>query len=180
MNKNAVYIAGPMEGLSKDEMTGWRNDFKRSIRQYEKPCGMVAEVIDPTRRQPFHVDDTEDRSGMIFKSDLMDIDNSAVVFFDLRRGKGYAWGTAMEAMYAWKTNKPLVVWTNKEDPSHPFIKVMATVVVHSLDKGVEAVASLLGMDKKDRAECREVFHPITPMMPDTRDFFETIQLKFPS
>jgi nucleoside 2-deoxyribosyltransferase len=158
--KNTVYIAGPMEGLSQSEMTGWRKEFTELANDLH-----VVDVKDPTRRIPFRSDDTINQARMVFRADLMDINNSAVVFLDLRKGKGYAWGTAMEAMYAWQANKPLIIWTNQEDPRHPFIESMATAVVHSLQDGVEKVIALIEPPKRevpDSGSAAEAVAAISP------------------
>lgn len=141
---NTVYIAGPMEGLTGAEMKGWRDQF---VMMANAEHFVVAK--DPTRRIPFRADEDDlNRARMVFYADLMDIDNSQVVFLDLRKGKGYAWGTAMEAMYSWNKRKPLVIWVNPEDPKHPFLESMATAIVHTLEDGVEKVIALLEPPKR--------------------------------
>lgn len=137
-----VYSAGPMEGLSTTEMKGWRDEFKTLLEPWQ------VTVKDPTRRLPFRSgEDDMNRARSVFQADLMDIDDCRVVFFDFRKGKGYAWGTAMEAMYAYTKQKPLIIWTNPEDPKHPFLESMATIKVHTLQDGVEAVVSMLDAPK---------------------------------
>ena len=147
MNKlNTVYIAGPMEGLTESEMKGWRSDITGILTG-----GWDISVKDPTRRLPFRGDDDNmNRARMIFRADLMDIDRSQVVLFDFRKGKGYAWGTAMEAMYAFTKGIPLVVWVNPEDPKHPFLEAMATTKVFTMHAAAEAVVALL--DAKPRLQ----------------------------
>lgn len=127
-----VYAAGPMEGLSHEEMTGWRNVFK----DMAEVNGDI-HVIDPTRRAPFHKDSSMSMARTIVKLDLMDIDNSDVVFLDMRRGKGRAWGTAMELMYAHTKGKPIIVWEAAGDFPHPFIEALCTVKVTSIKEAVE-------------------------------------------
>ena len=138
-NRFKVYAAGPMEGLSQEQMTGWRDDFKGLMSILE------IDVLDPTRRQPFHEMDFNDPAAfqnacrMILSLDLHDIDNSDLVFFDLRRSEAKAWGTVMECMYAWLKRKPIVMWQNVGDQTHPFLESMYTVKVRSLEESAEVI-----------------------------------------
>ena len=144
MNKQ-VYIAGPMEGLSTTEMKGWRDQFTTMLNK-----GHKVGVKDPTRRLPFRAnEDDMNRARSVFQADLMDIDDCRVVFFDFRKGKGYAWGTAMEAMYSYMNKKPLVIWVNPEDPKHPFLESMCTIKVTTLEEGAAAVISLLEPEERE-------------------------------
>jgi nucleoside 2-deoxyribosyltransferase len=99
-----IYIAGPMEGITVEQMTGWRNEFK------DKLSGYGITILDPTRRMPFHSKDGIDRARFIFQKDLKDIDASDIVFFDIRYNAGRGTGTSMEAMYAWMKMKPIITW----------------------------------------------------------------------
>lgn len=136
MNTFKVYAAGPMEGMTVDAMTGWRNDFKVMLNKE----GMV--MLDPCRRMPYHNGDSINIARSLFKMDLMDIDNSDAVFFDMRRVVGKAWGTSMEMMYAWTKDKPLVVRVRPEEPKHPFIEAMATATVYDLCEAIDTIKSL--------------------------------------
>lgn len=128
-----IYVAGPMEGLTEEQMTGWRREFKHKLYGY----GLT--ILDPTRRQPYHQEDSIDRARFVFKKDLKDIDESDLVFFDIRYGAGRGTGTSMEAMYAWMKMKPMITWANPGDFKHPFYQSMETIRVESLDSGIVAV-----------------------------------------
>ena len=128
-----IYVAGPMEGLTEEQMTGWRKEFTHKLHGY----GLT--ILDPTRRQPYHQEDSIGRARFVFKKDLKDIDESDLVFFDIRYNAGRGTGTSMEAMYAWMKMKPIITWANPGDFKHPFYQSMETIRVESLDSGIVAV-----------------------------------------
>ena len=134
MNK-AVYLAGPMEGVSREAMTGWRIKFIAEASRHGIIC------LDPTRRVEYHQEAGLDYARFVFTKDLQDIDKSAVVFVDARRGSGRGTGTSMEAMYAWMNKKPIIVWADPGDFRHPFYESMQTVRVESLEDGITSTAS---------------------------------------
>ena len=130
-----VYLAGPMEGLTREEMTGWRKEFIMQTSRSGITC------LDPTRRVEFHQGDSLDYARFVFRKDLSDIDQADVVFVDARRNSGRGTGTSMEAMYAWVYNKPIVVWSDPGDFRHPFYESMQTMHVESLELGIMATTS---------------------------------------
>lgn len=141
MNKKSlVYLAGPMEGLSANEMTGWR----LQMADYLTFDGIAC--LDPCRRKVFHGSEDLNLARMLFRCDLRDIDNSDYLFADVRRDKGRAAGTHMEIMYAWTKDKPIILWQDPTDPPHPFYMSVATVIVQDMILGANAIRL---MDKAD-------------------------------
>jgi len=142
--KNYVYLAGPMEDVSKSEMIGWRKEV----------AGMLAysdiQTLDPTRRVSFHNqlgDKLQDEHRganvckRIFKQDLQDIADSRVVLADVRRSSGRGTGTSMELMFAHTKNKIVILWADEGDFPHPFIEAIATEKHYDLEEAIEAVRS---------------------------------------
>jgi len=138
---NYVYLAGPMEDVSHEDMKGWRN----SASQFLEMFGI--EVLDPTRRISFHDEllqnksKTKDICNKIFNEDLTDVDNSLVILADIRRGVGRGIGTAMELMYAYTRNKKIILWADMSDLEHPFIEAISTEKYYDLYEALEATAS---------------------------------------
>lgn len=140
--KDNVYLAGPMEDVSKEEMCGWRLEATRILNSVNIPS------LDPTRRVSYHDElqgylgdemRTLNVSRRIFKQDMQDIANSRVILADVRRSTGRGTGTAMELMFAHTENKIIILWSDSEDYPHPFIMSVATEIHHTLDDCIEAV-----------------------------------------
>ena len=138
---NYVYLAGPMEDVSHEEMKGWRNNATEFLNMFG------IETLDPTRRVSFHDEllqnktKTKNICNEIFSKDLKDIDNSLVVLADIRRGAGRGIGTAMELMYAYTKNKKIILWADMLDLEHPFIEAVATEKYYDLYEALEATTS---------------------------------------
>jgi len=135
-----VYLAGPMAGMSGDEMKQWRNYAKFHLN-----CAGI-DILDPTRRTPYHLsilDDTgleHNIAKRIFKQDLRDIARCEVILVDMRNHEGVkAQGTSAEIMFCHMKNKTIIMWKNPEDKLNPFMTAMATEVHNSIDDAIEAV-----------------------------------------
>lgn len=102
---NRVYLAGPMNGCSDEEMNGWRSKAKELL-------GDDYYVSDPTRR------DYRGRELVQYKQlveyDLKDIKD---VDFVLVNAEKPSWGTAMEIAYATFMQKPIVAVCTQSQPS---------------------------------------------------------------
>ena len=134
-----VYLAGPMAGMSGEEMKHWRNQATYIIQNADIP------VLDPTRRTPYHIANLNDRglernlANRIFKQDLRDIARCEVLRVDMRNHEGVkAQGTAAEVMFAHMKHKVIILWKNPEDHLNPFMTAMATEVHDSLTDAIDA------------------------------------------
>jgi nucleoside 2-deoxyribosyltransferase len=134
-----VYLAGPMEGVTKEHMKGWRDQAKEFFRNRSDDVN----PLDPTRREPFHQADGANYARLLFRADLADIDSSSAIVVDARRSSGKAAGTNMEMMYAWQKGIPLFLWVDPEDPPHPFYISMATTISLTLQDTLEFTAQFL-------------------------------------
>lgn len=135
-----VYLAGPMGGMSAEKMKQWRIEATAQI----EAAGI--NVLDPTRRIPFHsqIKNHDDRglninlAQRIFKQDLRDIARCEVIFVDARDHEGAkAQGTAAETMFAHMKNKIIVVWTGGA-LINPFFTAMATEIHQDFQDAVDA------------------------------------------
>ena len=142
--KNYVYLAGPMEDMKMAEMIEWRHNAAKFLDDHRIPC------LDPTRRIDFHTQLQgvlgDERRSMnvcrrIFKQDMQDIANSRVVIADIRRKMGKGTGTACEIMFAHLKNKIIILYSDEEDPIHPFLESMATEKHYNIKDIIEAVQS---------------------------------------
>jgi nucleoside 2-deoxyribosyltransferase len=128
-----VYLAGPIEGVSLEEATKWRETATSFLNKEG------ISTLDPTRRKKFHDQPYSiNLAKKIVKMDIDDIRNSQVVLMNLKdRGQGKAWGTICELMIAQGQLKTIVV-VLEEGFKHPFVDVFATELHHTLEDALEA------------------------------------------
>jgi len=128
-----VYLAGPIEGISLEEATKWRETATDFFH------GHSIHTLDPTRRKKFHDQPYSlNLAKRIVKLDIEDIRNSKVVLLNLKdRGVGKAWGSICELMIAHGQLKTVVV-VLEEGFKHPFVEVFATEVHHTLEDAMKA------------------------------------------
>jgi nucleoside 2-deoxyribosyltransferase len=128
-----VYLAGPIEGVSLEEATKWRETATSFLNKEG------IDTLDPTRRKKFHDQPYSiNLAKKIVKMDIDDIRNSQVVLMNLKdRGQGKAWGTICELMIAQGQLKTIVV-VLEEGFKHPFVDIFATEIHHTLEDALEA------------------------------------------
>jgi nucleoside 2-deoxyribosyltransferase len=141
--KDYVYLAGPMEDLTKQEMCSWRARARDLLDLMGIGC------LDPTRRVTFHDELTklqDQRLTMnacrsIFKQDLQDIANSKVVLADVRRSAGRGIGTNMEVMFAHTKHKVIILVVDEKDPIHPFYESVYTEKHTNFEEAIHSIRS---------------------------------------
>lgn len=129
--KRTVYLAGPMEHVSKEEALGWR--FKAtSLLNFAD-----VNVLDPTRR----VHNFEPRyMKRIFELDLRDIQESDIILVNLDKPEVAKHGTAMEVFYAsYVLRKPVVAFKADASIIHPFFESLVTEWRSDVDKACESI-----------------------------------------
>ncbi len=128
-----VYLAGPIEGVSLEEATKWRETATNFLNKEG------IDTLDPTRRKKFHDQPySSNLARKIVRMDMNDIQNSNVVLMNLKdRGAGKAWGTICELMISVSNNKTTII-VLEEGFKHPFIDVFATELHHTLEDALEA------------------------------------------
>jgi len=129
-----TYLAGPIEGLSYEEMHGWRDIAGNKL-------GLKGiDTLDPTRRVSFVDMDDAHADARIWKSDLQDIAYSSVILANLSDSlPGKKWGTVAEVAHAHTKNKIIIVIIDKTQFHHPFITQYATEIHYTLNSAIEAV-----------------------------------------
>jgi nucleoside 2-deoxyribosyltransferase len=128
-----VYLAGPIEGVSLEEATKWRETATSFLNR------KGINTLDPTRRKKFHDQPySNNLAKKIVRMDLNDIVESDLVLMNLKdRGNGKAWGTICELILAYNEGKTIVV-VLEEGFKHPFVDVFATELHHTLEDALEA------------------------------------------
>ena len=135
MKRQYVYLAGPMEDVSQEEMTGWRQYVTETLAVSD------IETLDPTRRGILHerFDDPNVRNRIV-QQDLEDISRSKVVFANLQ-GEGRGWGTVCEIALAQRDRRIIIVLMDEGHFQHPFIYNFATEVHTDMTEAIEACRS---------------------------------------
>jgi nucleoside 2-deoxyribosyltransferase len=118
-----VYLAGPP----------FAEEYRRRASALLHDRGL--EPVDPMRRD--FRGDTAGNEAEIVEGDLADIDSCDAVLADFTRPDE---GTAMEAWYAHRGGKPVVVYTGGE-PAHPWTTYVAEAVCADLADAVDALRS---------------------------------------
>jgi nucleoside 2-deoxyribosyltransferase len=116
-----VYLAGPP----------YAEEYRRRAARLLQAAGI--EAVDPMRRDFRGA--TEGREQEIVDGDLEDIDACDAVLADFTRPDE---GTAMEAWYAHRSGKLVVVYTGGT-PAHPWTVYVAASVHADLDTAVTAL-----------------------------------------
>lgn len=114
-----IYLAGPMEHVSKEDSTDWRQAVQHYFNDYR-----FIKFLDPTRRTH-----TGKQSEMkrIFDLDMMDIRNCDIVLANLDKPALAKHGTACEVFYAgYILRKPVVAFKLTQETYHPFFEACVT------------------------------------------------------
>ena len=128
-----VYLAGPMEHVSKEDATGWRDKAKEILES------MDVVTLDPTRR--IHNFDKR-YMKRIFELDLRDIQESDIILANLDNPTVAKHGTAMEVFYAsYVLRKPVVAFKSDASTVHPFFESLVTEWRSTVDKACDTILS---------------------------------------
>lgn len=109
------YLAGPINGCDDDQVTTWREQVKQALPHID--------WVDPADRDFRGVE--HETFTTIVEGDKADIDSVDFVV-------AYCWqpsyGTAMEILYAWEQNKPVIIVVPADRPVSPWLTYHGTVV----------------------------------------------------
>lgn len=125
-----IYLAGPMEHVSKEEAKGWRQIATTLLWNNSN-------VLDPTRR----VHNFDKRyMKRIFELDLRDIQESDIILVNLDNPEIAKHGTAMEVFYAsYVLRKPVVAFKKDAATIHPFFESLVTEWRSTVEKACDTI-----------------------------------------
>lgn len=131
MKRRTIYLAGPMEHVSKEDAKGWRDIATHRLRLAEQ------KVLDPTRRvhdfQPKYM-------KRIFELDLRDIQESDLILVNLDNPTIAKHGTAMEVFYAsYVLRKPVIAFKADAFTIHPFFESLVTEWRSTVEKACDTI-----------------------------------------
>ena len=136
--KKFVYLAGPIEGCNKEEITIWRN--KCYVGFLENIIG-----INPYRAES--EPNTEETRKRIVMKNYMDVTSSDLILATMPReinNRRPSYGTTMEIGWAYSMQKPVVIVSDDlEIHDHPLLNV-AGAHFYDLEEAIDYINVLLG------------------------------------
>lgn len=152
-----VYLAGPMNKLTFEDATGWRDYAALELRN----AGISA--YSPLRDKEFlagttiksQIGDTQHpltSSRGIIVRDHRDTITADVLLVNFTGYNEVSLGTSVEMGWAWDRRIPVVVVAPKDNihVTHPFGAELYSFRVDTLDEGIALVKSILLSEKSER------------------------------
>jgi len=147
MNKPSMYLAGPITGLSYEQVTEWRTTVTQTLE------GIIT-CVSPMRGKIYllnevKIEDAYEHYNMssqkaIFARDMFDVARTDSLFVNLLNAKRVSIGSVMEITYAWVLRKPcIIVMENDNIHHHAMIREAAPWIVTTVDEGIEIARKLL-------------------------------------
>jgi len=116
-----IYLAGPMENVSRDSAKDWREEVKEFF--FRRPAYEI-KFLDPVRR--LHTG-KQHEMRRIFDLDMMDLRNCDIVLANLNNPALAKHGTACEVFHAgYHLRKPVVAFKDSRETFHPFFESCVT------------------------------------------------------
>lgn len=137
-----VYLAGPIDNVSGEESSGWREKVKEALPDIN--------FLDPLRRkwEGFNYDTGQWNEGAdpsiddfteIVERDKADISDSDIVLvYHNKPGVG----TSMEILYAFELGKYVLTIGCTGRPLSPWILYHSTKIVKTLDEAIDALKDI--------------------------------------
>ncbi|KUK53062.1 MAG: hypothetical protein XD78_1504 [Desulfotomaculum sp. 46_296] len=126
-----VYLAGGIDGLSHEQVMGWRQRAAEALRRNG------FDVIDPTWGKDLTVahDPRE-----IVEADLANVDRAHILLVEMNT-PGHAYiGTAIEIRRAWEQGKAIICWGTANRSSY-FLRYHATELLETLEEAIDRVVA---------------------------------------
>ncbi len=150
-----VYLAGPIKGLDYETAMGWRQEVAQSLSLKPAPFkGLRAtgiHCLNPMRDKGTAIDESGllTKARHIYSRDLNDVRRCDVFlanFLNVPAGHVIGGGTFWEIGVAHERGTPIVMCITEDSPYyHPLPVFSAGFVVETLEDGITAVKSLLGV-----------------------------------
>jgi nucleoside 2-deoxyribosyltransferase len=139
MKQRTVYLAGPMEHVSVEEASGWREQATKAFLRYNFSHNddNLITILNPCRR----VHNFDKRyMKRIFELDIRDIQESDIILVNLDKPEVAKHGTAMEVFYAsYVLRKPVVAFKSDASTIHPFFESLVTEWRSDVNKACETI-----------------------------------------
>ena len=134
-----VYLAGPIEGCTLGEITGWRDYVKRNLAN------------DIMGISPYRAEELDDKYGFetakrIMMKNYMDVSSCDVVLANVPKvinDRRPSYGTVFEIAWGYSLRKPvLIVSDDTIFLNHPLV-MLAGIHLASIKEGVEYINALM-------------------------------------
>lgn len=150
--KPIVYLAGPITGLTFQEVNEWREDAKRFLAPYidcASPMRGQQHLAEETEIKHTYVGNPFSSARGIMVQDHYDVCRSTVLLVNLLGARKQSAGTIMELGWAWDKHKPVVVImepTGNPHDGHPMIMEAISFRCERQLDGMDIVRRLVGLD----------------------------------
>lgn len=143
MNKFKVYLAGPITGLSYNEITSWRNQVSSYLTDVSN--GRI-ECYSPLRSKEclsseqkielFYDHDVTLHPKAIMQRDHFDCMTADLIFVNMLQSKSISVGTVMEIAWSYAYRKPLVLVMEENNIHiHPMVEQATLYQVGTIEEG---------------------------------------------
>jgi nucleoside 2-deoxyribosyltransferase len=143
-----VYLAGPIDGLSYDGCTGWRDYAIQDLAKEEITGVSPMRAKEFLKEHPKLVDKVSEHvlasdSG-ITNRDMWDVRRCDAIFFYLLNANKVSIGTMIEYGWASAFNKPIITVIEQEKNlhEHPMIRNLSSYRVKTLEEGLTVTKAL--------------------------------------
>lgn len=127
-----VYLCGPIDNCTYEEMHGWREDLKFTDSNHK--------WVDPTRRD-FRGKEILYNKELV-ELDKWDIRNSDVVLVRWNKPENTCVGSSMEILYAHSLDIPVILWCNEGEKLSPWLVYHSLHVVNSEEEALSKLREL--------------------------------------
>jgi len=145
MNRETVYLAGPIDGLHYDQAAGWRQDAQDRLEElgfkvYNPMSGKECLAGKVIKASEYKDKGVIFRKDAIVKMDLSRIRWSDIVLINFNTPT-LSGGTLVEVGFATALNKIIIAIINDTSYTHAFVTENA-IVVNDLEEAIEIITTL--------------------------------------
>jgi nucleoside 2-deoxyribosyltransferase len=138
-----VYLAGPISGTEEEQMSSWREQFKKQLKQDIFCLSPLRDTTDSTPDHPLTIEKLRHGHGSVSR-DRMDVMRCDVVVANFLGARNISIGTVGEIFWADAYRKPVIVVMEDENPHfHLFILELAAWRFKTLEEAATKVNVLL-------------------------------------
>lgn len=124
-----TYLAGPIDGCTDSEATGWREHVKDVLG--------ADRCLDPMTRDYRGQEDTEFKA--IVELDKADIRNAEIMLANCWKA---GWGTPMEIHLAWALAIPVIAVVPQDARVSPWLRYHSDAVVRTMAEALDLIEEL--------------------------------------
>ena len=144
----SVYLAGPIQSLSYEGCTGWREHAIRWLAKYNIEGVSPMRAKEELAKEPIMADNFQGvmtNPKAIVSRDRFDCMNSDILLVNLLGAKEKSIGTMVEYGWADAFRKPIITVMEREGNvhDHPFVRELSGYRVETLNEGLLVARAIL-------------------------------------